>query len=214
MRAIVSTKYGPAEHLRMAEVEVPVPEDGEVLMRVRAASINKVDWILMRGKPFAVRLMGQGLLRPKTRIPGNDAAGEVAAVGRAVRRFQPGDAVFGELSQIGRGALADYVCASEYALALKPHNLSYVEAAAAPMAAMTALQGLRDKGRVRAGQKVLVYGASGGVGTFAVQIARSFGAEVTAVCSTNNLDIARSAGRTMSSIIPRRASPWAESAMT
>ncbi|MGD0817088.1 MAG: NAD(P)-dependent alcohol dehydrogenase [Methanomassiliicoccales archaeon] len=194
MKAIVCTKYGPPEVLQLKEVEQPVPKDDEVLIRVYAASINKADWIIMRGRPFVVRLMSSGLLRPKNKIPGSDVAGQVEAVGRNVKRFQPGDKVFGNLSRCGRGGFAEYVCATENAFALKPASITFEEAATIPVAALTALQGLRDKGKIQPGHKVLINGASGGVGTFAVQIAKSFGAEVTAVCSTRNLDIARSIG--------------------
>ena len=191
MKAIVYTKYGPPEILELKEVEKPTPKDNEVLVKVHAASANAYDWHLLRADPFLVRLMGGGLLKPKNTILGADIAGQVEAVGRNVKQFQPGDEVFGES---GFGAFAEYVCASENALALKPANISFEEAAAVPMAAVTALQGLRDKGQIQPGQKVLINGASGGVGTFAVQIAKSFGAEVTAVCSTRNLDMVRSIG--------------------
>ena len=194
MKAIVCTKYGPPDVLQLSEVEKPVPKDDEVLVRVHAASVNKFDWIAMRGKPFLIRLSGFGLLKPKKRIPGADVAGRVEAVGKNVKQLKPGDEVFGDLARWGLGGFAEYVCAHEDALALKPANITFEEAAAVPMAAVTALQGLRDKGKIQPGQKVLIYGASGGVGTFAVQIAKSFGAEVTAVCSTKNLEIARSIG--------------------
>jgi NADPH:quinone reductase-like Zn-dependent oxidoreductase len=193
MKAILCSKYGPPEVLHLSEVEPPVPKDNEVLIRVRAASINKADWIIMRGKPFIVRF-SSGLLRQKAKIPGSDVAGRIEAVGKNIRRFQPGDDVFGNLSKSGRGAYAEYVCAPESELVLKPGNVSFEQAASLPIAAITALQGLRDKGKIQTGQKVLIYGASGGVGTFAVQIAKSFGAEVTAVCSTKNLETARSLG--------------------
>jgi NADPH:quinone reductase-like Zn-dependent oxidoreductase len=189
----MKAKYGPPEVLQLKEVERPVPKDDEVLVKVQAASVNKFDWIVIRGRPFLVRLAGSGLLRPKKRIPGTDVAGRIEAVGKDVKQLKPGDEVFGDLARYGLGGFAEYVCAPEEALALKPANITFEEAAAVPMAAMTALQGLR-KGKIRPGQKVLINGASGGVGTFAVQIARSFGAEVTAVCSTRNLDVARSIG--------------------
>ena len=191
MKAIVYTKYGPPDVLRLEEIQKPTPSDDEVLIKVHAASANAYDWHLLRADPFLVRLMGGGLLKPKNTILGADIVGQVEAVGRNVKQFQPGDEVFGES---GFGAFAEYVCASENALALKPANISFEEAAAVPMAAVTALQGLRDKGQIQPGQKVLINGASGGVGTFAVQIAKSFGAEVTAVCSTRNLDMVRSIG--------------------
>ena len=194
MKAIVCMKYGPPEVLRFQEVERPVPRDNEVLVQVHASSVNKADWIMLRGKPFIVRIMASGLFKPKNRIPGSDVAGRVEAIGKDVKQFHPGDEVFGNLARCGRGAYAEYVCAPENALALKPANITFEEAAATPLAGLTALQGLRDKGRIRPGQKVLIYGASGGVGTFAVQISKSFGAEVTAVCSPSNLDLARSIG--------------------
>ena len=194
MKAIVCTKYGPPDVLELKEVERPTPKDNEVLVKIHAASVNPADWHILRGKPFLLRLMGFGLLKPKNEIPGCDIAGRVEAVGRNVKQFQPGDEVFGDLAQFGLGAFAENVCAPENALALKPANISFEEAAAVPMAAVTALQGLRDKGKIQAGQKVLINGASGGVGTFAVQIAKSFGAEVTGVCSTRNLDMVRSIG--------------------
>jgi NADPH:quinone reductase-like Zn-dependent oxidoreductase len=190
MRAITYTAYGPPDVLQFAEVATPTPKDNEVLIKIRAASVNALDWHFMRGEPFIIRLMIGGLLKPKIPRLGVDVAGQVEAVGRNVTQFKPGDEVFGAC----RGAFAEYVCAPEEKLTLKPGNISFEDAAAVPVAAITALQGLRDKGRIRRGHKVLVDGASGGVGTFAVQIAKSFGAEVTAVCSTKNLDTARSIG--------------------
>ncbi len=194
MKAMVCTKYGPPDVLNLEEVRNPTPKEDEVLVKVHAASANAADWHLLRADPFLVRLMGFGLLKPKNTILGADIAGRVEAVGRNVTQFQPGDEVFGDLSGSGFGGFAEYVCASEDALALKPANISFEEAAAAPLAAVTALQGLRDKGKIQPGQKVLINGASGGVGTFAVQIAKSFGAEVTGVCSTSKLDMVRSIG--------------------
>ncbi len=194
MKAIVHTKYGPPDVLELKEVEKPIPNDNEVLVKIHAASVNAADWHIVRGKPFLMRLMGFGLIKPKNKIPGADMAGRVEAVGRNVKQFQPSDEVFGDLAKFGLGAFAEYVCAHENALALKPANISFEEAAAVPLAAVTALQGLRDKGQIQPGQKVLINGASGGVGTFAVQIAKSFGAEVTGVCSTRNLDMVRSIG--------------------
>ena len=194
MRAAVCSRYGPPEALQVMEVDRPVPKDDEVLVRVRAACINKADWIMIRGRPFAVRLMGSGLRTPKNPIPGSDIAGQVEAVGRNVKEFHPGDNVFGDLFEFGQGGYAEYACASEDAFSTMPENITFEEAAAVPMAAITALQALRDEGKIQSGHKVLICGASGGVGTFAVQIAKSFGAEVTAVCSTRNLDIARSLG--------------------
>lgn len=194
MKAIVYTKYGPPDVLQLKEVKKPTPKDNEVLIKVHAASLNAADWHILRGDPFLVRLMVGGLLKPKNKILGSDIAGRVEAVGRNVKQFQPGDEVFGDLSVCGWGGFAEYVCAREDALALKPASLTFEVVATVPMAAVTALQGLRDKGKIQSGQKVLINGASGGVGTFAVQIAKSFGAEVTAVCSTRNLDMARSIG--------------------
>jgi NADPH:quinone reductase-like Zn-dependent oxidoreductase len=190
MRAINYTEYGPPDVLKFTEVEKPAPEDDEVLIRIRAASVNPLDWHFMRGTPLFVRLMIGGLVKPKDKRLGRDVAGQVEAIGRKVTQFKPGDEVFGACS----GAFAEYVCATEDRLVLKPVNLSFEDAAAVPVAASTALQGLRDKGRIQRGYKVLVDGASGGVGTFAVQIAKSLGAEVTAVCSTGNLATARSIG--------------------
>lgn len=193
MKAVVYEIYGSPDVLKVKEVEKPTPKDNEVLIKVQAAAVNAADWRLLKGDPFVVRLMA-GFLKPKNKILGADVAGQVEAVGRNVKRFQPGDEVFGDLSGCGWGAFAEYVCADENALALKPVNMTFEQAASVPMAAVTALQGLRDKGKVQPGQKVLINGASGGVGSFAVQIAKSFGAEVTAVCSTRNLDRARSMG--------------------
>jgi len=191
MKAIVRTQYGPPDVVRFTEVATPTPADGEVLIKVYAASVNPLDLYCMRGAPM-IRLI-PGLRIPKQKVLGCDVAGRVEAVGRNVKEFQPGDEVFGVTGFAG-GGFAEYVCAPEDKLALKPANLSFEDAAAVPIAAITALQGLRDKGRIQLGQKVLVEGASGGVGTFAVQIAKSFGAEVTAVCSTRNVDTARSIG--------------------
>jgi NADPH:quinone reductase-like Zn-dependent oxidoreductase len=191
MKAIIYTTYGPPDVLRLAEVAKPVPKDDEVLVAVHAASVNPLDWHLMRGKPFLVRLMVGGLRRPKHTILGSDIAGRVEAVGGAVKRFRPGDEVFGGK---GVGGFAEFVCVREDRLALKPAGLSFEEAAAVPGAAITALQGLRDRGKIQSGQKVLIEGASGGVGTFAIQLAKAFGAEVTGVCSTRNMDTARSLG--------------------
>ncbi len=190
MKAAVYTRYGPPDVVQITDVEKPVPKDNEVLTKVCAASVNALDWRLMRGKPLFVRLMIGGLRKPKVTRPGVDVAGRVEAVGRSVTQFKPGDEVFG----VCRGAFAEYACVIEDKLAPKPADLSFEDAAAVPVAAISALQGLRDKGRIQRGHKVLVDGASGGVGTFAVQIAKSFGAEVTAVCSTRNVDTARSIG--------------------
>ncbi len=190
MRAMVYESYGSPDGLELRELPKPVPADDELLVRVRAASINPYDWHMLTGAPYVARISG-GLRAPKRTILGVDFAGTVEAVGRDVTRFRPGDEVFG-----GRnGALAEYLCVREQrAVAPKPPNVSFEQAAAAPVAAVTALQGLRDKGRLQPGQKVLINGASGGVGTFAVQIAKALGAEVTGVCSTRNVDTVRSLG--------------------
>ncbi len=179
MKAVVYTKYGPPDVLELKEVEKPVPGDNEVLVKVYAASVNPLDWHSLRGEPFLARLAA-GLLKPKHKILGADVAGRIEEVGRNVKKFQPGDEVFGDIFPNGLGAFAEYVCIPENAaLVLKPTSTTFEEAAAVPCAAVTALQGLRDKGQVKPGQSVLINGASGGVGTFAVQIAKSFGAEVT-----------------------------------
>jgi len=193
MKAIVYEKYGPPEVLRLKEVEKPIPKDNEVLIKVHAASVNYSDWSFVRGKPFLVR-MYQGLLKPKNTILGTDVAVRIEAVGRNIKQFQKGDEVFGDISGCGFGAFSEYVSVPENALALKPASMTFEEAAAVPQAAVVALQGLRNKGQIQPGQKVLINGASGGIGTFAVQIAKSFGAEVTGVCSTRNLDMVRSIG--------------------
>jgi NADPH:quinone reductase-like Zn-dependent oxidoreductase len=192
MKAIVYKKYGPPEVLQLEEMEKPAPQDNEFLIKVHAASINDWDWGLLRGKPFMNRLLF-GLLKPN-KILGCDIAGRIEAVGRNVTQFQPGDEVFGDLSGCGFGAFAEYVCVRDYALALKPASMTFEEAAAVPQAAILALLGLRDKGQIKPGQNVLINGAGGGAGTFAVQIAKSFGAEVTGVDSTMKLEIMRSIG--------------------
>jgi NADPH:quinone reductase-like Zn-dependent oxidoreductase len=191
MKAMIYTKYGPPEVLQLREVGKPAPEDDEVLVQVCASSANALDWRRFTTPTVVLRLIAASAPVMKRPILGSDLAGRVEAVGRNVKQFRPGDEVFG-LSD--RGCFAEYTCARENALALKPVNLSFEEAAAVPVAAVTALQGLRDAGQIRPGQKVLIQGASGGVGTFAVQLAKAFGAEVTAVCSTRNLDMARSIG--------------------
>ncbi|WP_438315528.1 NAD(P)-dependent alcohol dehydrogenase [Sporosarcina sp. FA9] len=193
MKAIVCNKYGSPDVLELIEIEKPMPLENQVLVKVHSASLNFSNLVLLKGKPFLARI-AFGLLRPKYTIPGGDIAGVVEAIGKNVKQFQPGDEVFGDLSSCGWGGFAEYVSVPEFALALKPTNISFEEAAATPMASVTALQGLRDKGKIKSGQKVLIYGASGGVGTFAVQIAKSFGAEVTGVCSTRNLEIVHSIG--------------------
>ena len=192
MKAIVRETYGSPDVLHLADVPVPTLGDDDVLMRVRAVSANAGDWHLLRGTPFPFRLVA-GLRVPKFKIIGTDVAGHVEAVGQNVTQFRPGDEVFGELSRCGFGAYAEFAAVPGKALALKPANLSFEEAATLPTAGCTALQGLR-KGRIQRAQRVLINGASGGVGTFAVQIAKSFGTEVTAVCSTRNLDMVRSIG--------------------
>jgi NADPH:quinone reductase-like Zn-dependent oxidoreductase len=189
MQAIVQDRYGPPDVLELREIDEPRVGDGDVLVRVRSASVNPADWYAITGTPWVVRPTA-GLRKPRTNRPGLDLAGVVAAVGGDVTGFKPGDEVFGT----GTGTLAEYVAVAEDALVAKPANLSFEQAAAVPVAALTALQGLRDKGRVQPGQQVLINGASGGVGTFAVQLAKALGAEVTAVCSTRNVDAARSLG--------------------
>ncbi|MBB5315963.1 NAD(P)-dependent alcohol dehydrogenase [Tunturibacter empetritectus] len=190
MKAILRTQYGPPDLLQFAEVATPVPGEREVMIKLCAAAVNPLDLYLMKGAPWD-RM--PGLRRRKPMILGCDVAGRVEAVGKAVNGFQAGDEVFGVTGFKGQG-FAEYVCVAEENLGPKPGNLTFEEAAAVPVAAITALQGLRDKGRIRPGSKVLVEGASGGVGTFAVQIAKAFGADVTAVCSTRNVEIARSIG--------------------
>jgi NADPH:quinone reductase-like Zn-dependent oxidoreductase len=193
MKAIVYTQYGSPDVLQLKEVERPAPGNHEVLVKIYVASVNPADWHLMRAEPFLARLEN-GLLKPKNTKLGADVAGRVEAVGRNVTQFQIGDEVFGSMPLNELGAFAEYVCAHEDALVLKPTRLTFEQAAAVPLAAFTALQGLRDKGQIKPGQNVLINGASGGVGTFGVQIAKSFGTEVTGVCSTRNLDMVRSIG--------------------
>ena len=188
MKAIIYTRYGSPDVLQFTEVEKPLPQDDQLLIKVQAASVNTLD-LAMKG-PFLARIITGGLLKPKDQRLGVDLAGRVEAVGSNVTQFQPGDEVFGR----GLGAFAEYVCAREDAVVLKPTTITFEAAAAVPVAALTALLGLRDKGQIQPRQKVVIDGASGGVGTFAVQIAKAFGAEVTAVCSTRNVDMARSIG--------------------
>src|SRR5688572_22277171 len=190
VKAILFPQYGSPDVLQLAEVEKPTPNENQVLVKIVAASANPLDWHRMRGEPFLAR-MGEGLRKPKNPKLGADIAGRVEAVGKNVTEFKPGDEVFGA---VGSGGFAEYVCTREKNLALKPSNISFEAAAASPVVGFTALQGLRDNGQIQAGQKVLVNGASGGVGHFAVQIAKSYGAEVTGVCSTRNLDMVRSIG--------------------
>ncbi len=200
MKAIVYTKYGSPDVLQLREIDKPVVNDDDVLVRYRAASANPYDWHIMTGMPYLGRLR-MGLLKPRVNGLGADLAGQVEAIGKNVTQFRPGDEVFGEVDgevpgqpMLELASFAEYVCVSEDGLELKPANLTFEQAAAVPIAAFTALQGLRDKGRIQPGQKVLINGTSGGVGTFAVQIAKSFGAEVTGVCSTRNVDMVRSIG--------------------
>lgn len=193
MKAVVYTKYGNPDVLEYTDIEKPIPQDNDVLIKVHAVALNFADWGLLRGKPVAVRFVGGGLFKPQNYILGADVAGTVAAVGKDVTQFQPGDEVFGDLSICGWGALAEYVCGDEDALVKKPANVSFEQAAAVPLAGITALQGLLA-GNIQAGQKVLINGASGGVGSLAVQIAKAFDTEVTAVCSTTKLDMVKSMG--------------------
>jgi NADPH:quinone reductase-like Zn-dependent oxidoreductase len=190
LKAITYHEYGPPDALEFEDVDAPVVKDGEVLVRVRAASVNPRDWHFMRGVPYVMRAQA-GMRRPKSSLLGSDVAGQVEAAGTAVTRFHPGDEV---LAHVQEGGFAEYAAVPEEALGLKPANLTFEQAAAVPLAGLTALQGLRDQGRVRPGQKVLIIGAAGGVGTFAVQLAKHFGADVTGVCSTRNLDLVRSIG--------------------
>ncbi|MEN8447616.1 MAG: NAD(P)-dependent alcohol dehydrogenase [Cyanobacteria bacterium J06555_13] len=194
MKAIVQSEYGSADVLRIEELEKPVVADNEVLVRVRGAGVHAGDWHLMRGDPFLIRLMTGGILKPKITTVGTDVAGQVEAVGKDVRQFQPGDEVFGDLSECGFGAFSEYVPVPETALAHKPTNLSFEEAATVPVSGLAALQALRDYGEIKPGQRVLINGASGGVGSFAVQLAKGFGAEVTAVCSTSKVEMVKSLG--------------------
>src|SRR5271155_895756 len=189
MKAAVYTRYGPPDVIEITDIEKPVLKDNEVLIEVRAASVNPLDWHFMRGTPYGVRIVA-GLRKPKVTQLGVDVAGQVEAVGGNVTQFKPGDQGFGTC----KGAFAEYACARESALVMKPDNVTLEQAACVPIAGYTALQGLRNKGKVQPGQTVLINGASGGVGTFAVQIAKSFGAEVTGVCSTRNVDMVRSIG--------------------
>jgi NADPH:quinone reductase-like Zn-dependent oxidoreductase len=190
MRAVVQDRYGSREALELRDVARPAVAEGDVLVRVRAAGLDQGVWHLMTGLPYLVRVAGYGLRAPKTPVPGLDLAGRVEAVGKNVTRFQPGEDVYGNCS----GAFAEYASAAEDKLALKPDNLTFEQAAAVPTSALTALQALRDKAAVQGGQRVLIIGAAGGVGTFAVQLAKALGADVTGVCSTGKLDLVRSIG--------------------
>ena len=189
MKAAIYTSYGPPDVVRIADVEKPVPKDDEVLIKVRAASVNPLDWRLMRGEPRALRIMPRLLKMPIGR-PGVDVAGKVEAVGKNVTQFKPGDQVLGGC----RGAFAEYATTREKSIVTKPNSVTFEQAASIYVAGLTALQGLRDKGKIQPGNKVLINGAAGGVGTFAVQIAKTFGAHVTGVCSTRNIDMVRSIG--------------------
>lgn len=193
MKAIVYTQYGSPDVLQLRELEKPVPQEHELLIKIQAASVNALDWHLLRAEPFLARF-ANGLLKPKNTKLGADVAGTVEAVGPAVTQFKVGDAVFGAMPTGTLGGFAEYGCGSESLFALKPEKLSFQAAAAVPVAAFTALQGLRDAGQIKAGQKVLVNGAAGGVGTFAVQIAKAYSTEVTAVCSTRNVEQTRRIG--------------------
>ncbi len=192
MNAVTYSNYGDSGVLELTQIPQPTPSDSEVLIKVKATSLNAADWHMLRGKPYMLRLDG-GLRKPKHPILGADVAGTIEAIGSNVTNFQVGDEVFGDLSGDGFGGFAEYVCASEDVLVTKPSAMSFEDAAALPMASVTALQGLK-KGNIQAGQKILINGASGGVGTFAVQIAKALGAEVTAICSTGKMDMVRSLG--------------------
>ncbi len=189
MKAIIYRTYGPSDVVNLEDVDKPVPADDQVLVKIHAAGVNPLDWHFMRGTPYLLRLQA-GITKPKCTGLGVDVAGTVEAVGKDVTEFKPGDDVFGE----SRGAFAEYLCASEDSVVMKPATVTHEQAAAAPVAGYTALQALRDKGKIQPGQKVLIIGASGGVGTFAVQIAKSYGTEVTGVCSTKNVETVKSIG--------------------
>lgn len=193
MKAMRYTEYGSPEVLQLKDVEKPTPGDDQVLIKIQAASVTFGDLAAVKGEPFLARL-SLGLREPKYQVPGKDVAGQVEAVGSNVREFQPGDEVYGDLSACGWGAFAEYVAVPEIAITQKPANITFEQAAAVPESAVVTLQGLRGKGKIQSGQKVLIVGASGGIGTFAVQIAKSFGTEVAGVCSTRNLEMVRSIG--------------------
>jgi NADPH:quinone reductase-like Zn-dependent oxidoreductase len=190
MKAITQDSYGSAEVLQLEEIDKPEIGDDNLLVRVHAAGVDPGVWHMMTGLPYLMRIMGFGFRAPKVRVSGTDFAGQVEAIGEDVTEFQPGDEVFGTCA----GAFAEYACVKRDELALKPANLTFMQAAAVPTSALTALQGLRDQGEVQPGQKVLIIGAAGGVGTFAVQLAKAFGAEVTGVCSTSKVELVRSIG--------------------
>ncbi|MGI0495428.1 NAD(P)-dependent alcohol dehydrogenase [Alkalinema pantanalense CENA528] len=208
MKAIVQSEYGAADVLAVAEVAKPVPKENEVLVSIAAASVHAGDWHLMRGQPFLLRLIYGGWLKPKISTIGTDMAGRVEAVGAAVTQFQPGDEVFGDLSACGFGAFAEYVAVPETALGLKPDNLTLEQAATVPVSALAALHGLRDVGQVQPGQKVLIKGASGGVGSYAVQMAKAWGATVTALCSPQKMAMVRSLGA--DEVVDSQQIPWAQ----
>lgn len=193
MKAVVCRRYGSPDVLEITDMEKPIPKAGEVLVKVYASSLNFGNLVLLKGEPFLARF-AFGLTKPKFMIPGGDLAGTVEAVGKDVKQFKVGDEVYGDLATSGWGAFAEYAAVPESALTGKPVNLTFEEAAAVPMAGVTALQALRDKAQIKSGQKVLIHGASGGVGSFAVQLAKAFGAEVTALCSTRNIDIVKTIG--------------------
>ena len=194
MKAMQYTEYGDFDVLQLQDVETPSPQEGEVLVKVHAAAVNFNSMVMVTGDPFIVRMMVGGMRKPKLTIPGGDIAGEVVAVGTDVTRFKVGDAVFGDISGDGFGGYAEYVAAPEASLSHKPANVSFVEAASVPESGLVALQGLCDKGKLQAGEHVLINGASGGIGSFAIQIAKAFGAEVTAVCSAAKAEFVRSLG--------------------
>ena len=195
MRAIVRDSYGPPDVLRLEEIPLPTPGDNEVLVRVRAAAVNKGDWEILRGSPIWVRLVGFGLIKPKTQVLGSNFSGQIETVGRNVSQFAAGDEICGDLLSHGLGAFSEYVCVPEdAAIVRKPANVTFEEAASVPEAGLIALQGIRDKGRLKSGQKILINGAGGGAGSFAIQLAKSVGAEVTAIDSQQKLEFMRSLG--------------------
>lgn len=195
LKAIEYTKYGTPSNLKLVEVEKPIPKDNEILVKVYASSINSADLRYLRADPFFVRLMGQGLLRPKVTILGVDIAGKVEAIGKNITRYHVGDEVYGEIFDSGMGGFAQYKCVPEdESIAIKPINMTFEQAATVPVAGITAIQGLRDFGHIKTGQKVLINGASGGVGSFAVLFAKAYGSTVTGVCSTKSMDMVRSIG--------------------
>lgn len=194
MRAAVYTKYGSPDVLEVIEIEKPVPKKNEVLVKILATSIQFADWRFVLGKPFIIRLMGSGLFRPKHKVMGSDIAGIVEKVGKEATKFKIGDEIFGDISDYGWGGFAQYVCVPEDAICLKPDNISFEMASAVPQSAEVALQGIRDAGKIQSEQKVLIIGASGGIGTFAIQICKFFDAIVTGVCSTENVKMVYSIG--------------------